>query len=73
MLVITYPKMVLMHLLPLVEGLDLDFGFSLFSLGVRLLWFLDVPYHSNDALFILPCVFSSFYVPLNDLFEVLAM
>ena len=73
MMVIAYPNMVLLHFLPLFEGLDLDFGFSLFSLGVRLLWFFDVPCHLDDALFILPCVFVPFMSILNDRSEILAM
>ena len=38
--------------------MDLDVGFALF--GVKLVWFLDVSYHFEDIVFILPYVFSHF-------------
>lgn len=66
MTVIAYLEMVLLHLPPLVEGMDLDFGLALYSPGFRILCFCDAPFHSDDALFTLPCVFVPFMSILND-------
>ena len=70
---VAYLEMILLNLLPLVEYLDLDFGFAFFSLGVMLIWFFYVPFHYDVALLILPCVFFPFMSFLNDWFKVLAM
>ena len=73
MLMVAYPEMILLNLLTLIERLDLDFGYALFFSGVRLLWLFNVPCHSDDAIFILSCVFFSFHVLFDDWFEVLAI
>lgn len=73
MMVIAYLEMILLNLLTLIEILDVEFGFSLIYLRVRILWFFDFPFYSIDTLFILSCVFVPFYVLLDDEFEVFIM
>ena len=72
-MVIAYLEMILLNLLTLIEILDVEFGFSLIYLRVRILWFFDFPFYSIDTLFILSCVFVPFYVLLDDEFEVFIM
>ena len=47
---VAYPEMILLNLLTLIERLDLDFGYDLFSLRVRIIWFFDVPFHFDYTL-----------------------
>ena len=63
--------MIILSLLTLFEGLDLDLGFSLFSLGVKLLKLFDVCLYFKDVILILPFIFVPFIFFLSDWIKVL--